>query len=42
MMPTGIRTAPCLRAVLKHERITVVHTHAVCTMSFETIMLAGR
>lgn len=41
MMPTGIRTAPCLRAVLKHERITVVHTHAVCTMSFETIMLAS-
>ena len=41
MMPTGFLLLPLLRDILVREHITTVHTHAVCTMSFEAITLAA-
>lgn len=41
VLPTGVRLLPYLHDVLAKERITVVHTHAVCTMAFEAMMLAS-
>ena len=41
LLPTGILLLPVLRDILVRERIGIVHTHAVCTMSFEAIMLAS-
>ena len=39
--PTAIRLLPALREILARERITIVHAHAVCTMSLESTVLAS-
>jgi phosphatidylinositol glycan class A protein len=41
IMPTGVLLLPLLRDILLREHITVVHTHALCTMAFEGIMLGA-
>ena len=41
IMPTGVMLLPLLRDILVRERISVVHTHAVCTMAFEAVKLAA-
>jgi phosphatidylinositol glycan class A protein len=41
LMPTVILMLPLLRDILARERISVVHTHAVCTMALEAVPLAA-
>jgi len=42
VMPTGgLLLLPALRRVVLHERITIVHTHALCTMAMESIALGS-
>jgi phosphatidylinositol glycan class A protein len=41
VMPTGGLMLPLLRDILVREKITVVHTHAVCTMAFEAVVLGA-
>ena len=41
LLPTGVLILPLLRDILIRESITAVHTHAVCTMAFESVVLAA-
>ena len=41
MLPMSLMLTPLLRDIFVREGITIVHAHAVCTMSFEAIMLAA-
>ena len=41
LLPTTVQLLPWLRDILHRERIDVVHAHAVCTMSFEAVVLAA-
>jgi len=41
LLPTGVLVLPLLRDILLRERITVVHTHAACTMAFEAVVLSS-
>ena len=41
LLPTFVLFLPLLRDILVRERISVVHTHAVCTMAFESILLSA-
>ncbi|KAL1528334.1 hypothetical protein AB1Y20_009688 [Prymnesium parvum] len=39
--PTGLLLLPLFRDILIRERITLVHSHAVCTMALECVTLAA-
>ena len=41
LLPTGLVLMPIFRDILVRERITLVHTHAVCTMALECVALAA-
>lgn len=41
LMPSGLLLLPLFRDILLRERITLVHSHAVCTMALECVTLAA-
>ena len=41
LLPMGFLFLPLLRNILVREHIDVVHTHAVCSMAFESVILAA-
>lgn len=41
LLPTGLLLLPLFRDILVREAVTIVHAHAVCTMSFECVTLAA-
>ena len=41
VLPSGVLLLPVLRDVLLREQVSVVHTHAISTMSLEAVVLAS-
>ena len=41
LLPTAVLLMPLLRDILVREDITIVHAHAVCTMSLESVVLSA-
>ena len=41
LLPTGVLLLPLFRDILLRERVTLVHSHAVCTMALECVTLAA-
>ena len=41
MLPTAVLLMPLLRDIFERESVTVVHAHALCTISLEAVVLAA-